>query len=81
MTEKEKMLAGMNYSAIDPTLFRELSETREKIYDNNALRPSETERMKAMLYDILGHIADDDITTNQPFHCDYGQQISVGRLT
>ena len=79
MTEKEKMLAGMNYSAIDPELLRELSETREKIYDYNALRPSETEKMKAMLQDILGHIGDDDITINQPFHCDYGRQISVGR--
>jgi len=79
MTEKEKMLAGLNYSAIDPELLRELSETREKIYDYNALRPSETEKMKAMLHDILGHIGDDDITVNQPFHCDYGRQISVGR--
>ena len=79
MTEKEKMLAGMNYSAIDPELLRELSEMHEKIYDYNALRPSETEKMKAMLHNILGHIADDDITINQPFHCDYGRQISVGR--
>ena len=79
MTEKEKMLAGMNYSAIDPELLRELSETREKIYDYNALRPSETEKMKQMLHDILGHIGDNDITVNQPFHCDYGRQISVGR--
>ena len=79
MTEKEKMLAGMNYSAIDPELLSELGETREKIYDYNALRPSETEKMKAMLHDILGHIGDDDITINQPFHCDYGRQISVGR--
>ena len=79
MTEKEKMLAGMNYSAIDPELIRERGETREKIYDYNALRPSDTEKMKAILHDILGHIADDDITVNQPFHCDYGRQISVGQ--
>ena len=79
MTEKEKMLAGMNYSAIDPELIRELGETREKIFDYNALRPSETEKMKQVLHDILGHIGDDDITVNQPFHCDYGRQISVGR--
>ena len=79
MTEKEKMLAGMNYSAVDPQLIRELGETREKIYDYNALRPSETEKMKAMLHDLLGYIGDNDITVNQPFHCDYGQQISVGR--
>ena len=79
MTEKEKMLAGMNYSAIDPELVREQGETREVIYDYNALRPSETAKMKQMLKELLGHVADDDITVNQPFHCDYGRQISVGR--
>ena len=79
MTEKKKMLAGMNYSAIDPELVREQGETREVIYDYNALRPSETAKMKQMLKELLGHVADDDITVNQPFHCDYGRQISVGR--
>ena len=79
MTEKEKMLAGMNYSAIDPELIRELGETREKIFDYNALRPSETEKMKKLLHDLLGYVGDDEIIINQPFHCDYGRQISVGR--
>jgi len=79
MTEKEKMLAGEVYSAIDAELLRELQETREKIYDYNTLRPSETQRMKEMLKDLLGHIGDDDIIINQPFRCDYGKQISVGK--
>ena len=79
MTEKEKMLAGINYSAIDPELLCCQSETREKIYDYNALRPSETEKMKQILFDLLGHVGDEDITINQPFHCDYGRQISIGR--
>lgn len=79
MTEKEKMLAGEVYSAIDPELLRELQEIREKIYDYNNLRPSETQRMKEMLKDLLGHIGDDDIIINQPFRCDYGKQISVGK--
>ena len=33
MTEKEKMLAGEVYSAIDPQLLEELKVAREKIYD------------------------------------------------
>ena len=28
---------------------------------------------------MLGHIADDQICINQPFYCDYGKQISVGK--
>ena len=79
MTEKEKMIAGEVYDATDPELLRELAETQERIYDYNALRPSEKEKKKAILKQILGHVADDDIIIHQPFHCDYGQQISVGK--
>ena len=79
MTEKEKMLAGLVYDATDPQLISELQQTRERIHDYNALRPSETARMKALLKELLGSIGDDDIIVNQPFHCDYGSQISVGR--
>ena len=79
MKEKEKMLAGEVYYAADPELLRELQATREKVFDYNALRPSETKKMLAILKDLLGHIGDDDITVNQPFRCDYGSQISVGK--
>ena len=79
MTEKEKMLAGEVYYAAAQELLRELQETREKIYDYNALRPSETQKMLSILKGLLGHIGDDDITINQPFRCDYGKQISVGK--
>lgn len=79
MTEKEKMLAGEIYSAVDPELMRELAETRELIYDFNTLRPSETEKMKAILRRLLGRIGDDNVIVNQPFRCDYGKQISVGK--
>ena len=33
MTEKEKMLAGEVYSAIDPELIEELMMTREVLYE------------------------------------------------
>ena len=39
MTEKEKMLAGEVYSAIDPELIEELMATREVLYEYNSLRP------------------------------------------
>ena len=79
MTEKEKMLAGEVYSAVDPQLLSELELTRERIYDYNTLRPSETVKMKQLLKELLGHVGDDDIIINQPFRCDYGCQISVGK--
>ena len=65
MTEKEKMLAGEVYSAVDPELLEELMVTREMLYEYNSLHPSET--------------ADDEFIINQPFRCDYGKQISIGK--
>ena len=79
MTEKEKMLAGMVYDAATPELIAELQNTREILYEFNSLRPSETLRMKEILKGLLGHTADDDFLINQPFRCDYGKQISIGK--
>ena len=79
MTEKEKMLSGMVYSAIDDQLLRELNEVKEIIHEYNALKPSHTLRRFQILKDLLGHVADDEIIVNQPFYCDYGKQIRVGK--
>lgn len=79
MTEKEKMLAGEVYCAIDPQLLKELAEAREVIHDYNLLRPSENEKKLELLEGLLGHIGDDKIIINQPFRCDYGKQISIGK--
>ena len=79
MTEKEKMLAGEVYSAIDTELIEELMATKEVLYEYNSLRPSETQRKKEILKGLLGHVADDDFLINQPFRCDYGKQISIGK--
>ena len=79
MTEKEKMLSGEIYSAVDPQLIEELAVSREVIHDYNLLRPSENQKKLELLKGLLGHIGDDAIIINQPFHCDYGKQISVGK--
>ncbi len=79
MTEKEKMLAGEVYDATDPELIGELMATREVLYEYNTLRPSECERMKEILKGLLGHVGDNDFLINQPFRCDYGKQISIGK--
>jgi maltose O-acetyltransferase len=79
MTEKEKMLAGEIYSAVDPHLLEELVAVKEIIHDYNLLRPSEIEKGKEILKGLLGHIADDEILIVQPFYCDYGKQIKVGK--
>ena len=79
MTEKEKMMAGELYSAVDEELLRELNAVKDIIHDYNLLRPTDNEAKLRMLKQLLGHVADDQIIINQPFYCDYGKQISVGR--
>ena len=79
MTEKEKMLAGEIYSAVDPQLLEELAAARDVIHDYNLLRPSENQKKLELLKGLLGHIGDDSIIINQPFRCDYGKQICVGK--
>lgn len=79
MTEKEKMLAGLVYSATDNELLEELNAVKEIIHDYNSLPPSDLRKRHEILKGLLGHIADDEIIINQPFYCDYGKQISVGK--
>ena len=79
MTEKEKMLSGRIYSATDPQLLQELVETRLLVRAYNDLPPTEIGQMKELLKQMLGGIGDDEIIINQPFRCDYGKQIHVGK--
>ena len=79
MTEKEKMLAGMTYSAVDQQLIEELNTVKGIIHRYNSICPSATKERLSILKGLLGHIGDDEIIINQPFYCDYGKQISVGR--
>lgn len=78
-TEKEKMLSGEVYSAVDPELLRELNAVKDIIHEYNALRPSDMERRCEILMGLIGHIADGNAIINQPFYCDYGKNISLGR--
>ena len=79
MTEKEKMLAGMHYSAVDPQLLKELNECKDVIHRYNGLLPSMMAERKAILMSLLGRVGDDNILINQPFYCDYGKHIRVGK--
>lgn len=79
MTEKEKMLRGMIYDAnYDAQLIEERLNCKELCRDYNDLRPKETEARRALLNRILGQV-DGDILIEQPFYCDYGYNIRVGK--
>jgi maltose O-acetyltransferase len=73
------MLSGKVYSAVDDQLLKELNEVKELIHEYNSMKPSQTLRRFQLLKSLLGHVADDEIIVNQPFYCDYGKQIRVGK--
>ena len=73
------MLAGELYSAVDPELIKELNETKDVLQEYNRLKPTQLEQRRAMLMSLLGHVGDDKVFINQPFYCDYGKHISVGK--
>jgi creatinine amidohydrolase len=77
--EKHKMLSGEVYQATDPALVRELNAVKDVLHRYNSLQPSDREGHRAILYSLFGHIADDKAFVIQPFHCDYGKHISVGK--
>lgn len=78
MTEKEKMLMGEVYNACDEQLLIELNACKDRIQDYNNLRPRDFAARREMLQEILG-ACDEHVFINQPFYCDYGKNIRVGK--
>ena len=78
ITEKEKMLRSEVYNACDPDILRELNETKDRIWEYNQIRPTLLKKRNEMLQRILGR-SDEDTFINQPFYCDYGKHIRVGK--
>ncbi len=72
------MLAGEVYSAVDEQLLKELNATKDLVWQYNSLRPTDFAGRKALLGQILGQ-SDEDTFINQPFYCDYGKHIKVGK--
>ena len=76
-TEKEKMLAGELYDALDAQLTEERLRTRLLLKELNDTREDETEERKRILNQLLPH-AGDGLWLQPPFYCDYGSNMIIG---
>ncbi len=76
-TEKEKMLTGEPYKANDPELLAERQKAKELIFSFNNLPPSEVDKRKEILQQLLGKTGD-SYYFEPPFRCDYGYNIAIG---
>ena len=77
MTEKEKMLAGHIYDACNPEILSELFTTQDAVFEYNQIRPTDHALRTEKIKQILGKTGE-RVIVNQPFHCDYVSNISVG---
>lgn len=71
------MVEGEIYDASHPELIRKLELTRESLWRYNSLKPSEVEAQRAILRALLGSHGK-YFQFNQPFRCDYGENIHIG---
>jgi maltose O-acetyltransferase len=76
-TEKEKMLAGELYDAMDAQLVHERQCARAVLREFNALSESLQAERAQLLAKLFG--AETDVGIQPPFYCDYGSNITLGR--
>ena len=77
-TEYRKMLDGESFFAPDPQLIEMLNRVKDLCWEYNQIRPTQIEERNRKLHDILG-VCDQDTFINQPFYCDFGKHIRVGK--
>lgn len=76
-TERQKMLAGEPYRAMDPELVEARLRAREICHEINNLPPRQFDaRQPALAASLFGSAA--KVTITPPFRCDYGVNIRLG---
>ena len=77
MTEKERMINGKLYHALDDSLREDMKECKLKLYKFNNLTMDNLKERIEILREILGS-SEEMVYIEPPFYCDYGKNISVG---
>ncbi|KAI9302395.1 maltose O-acetyltransferase [Cunninghamella echinulata] len=76
LSEKEKMLQGLDYDPADDELVRLRNEIRDKVYEFNKTAPSESEKRNDLLKSMLGTYSE-KCYIEPSFRCDYGFNIHL----
>ena len=76
-TERQKMLAGELYDALDPELVRDRDRARDLCQILNATREADRELRRDLLLKIFGK-GGGTAWLQPPFFCDYGSNIELG---
>jgi len=76
-TEREKMLAGELYDALDPELVADRYRVRDLCQKLNASSDADEELRRKICRQIFGK-GGDTVWMQPPFYCDYGSNIELG---
>jgi maltose O-acetyltransferase len=77
VTEREKMLAGELYDALDPELVAARTRARDLCQLLNATSESEQDARRRILAELMGK-GGETVWMQPPFYCDYGSNIELG---
>lgn len=77
-TERDKMLAGELYDALNADLVRERSRVRDLCHKLNETRESDRELRRQLALEIFAK-GGDTVSLQPPFFCDYGSNIELGK--
>lgn len=77
-TEREKMLAGELYDALDPELVAARVRVRDLLHDLNASREADATLRRQVVTELFSS-GGDTVWLQPPFYCDYGSNIHLGR--
>ena len=76
-TEREKMLAGEMYDALDRELVLGRERARDLCLALNATREADTEGRRRLVVELFG-AGGGSVSVQPPFFCDYGSNIELG---
>jgi maltose O-acetyltransferase len=76
-SEREKMLAGELYNALDPELVAARERARDLCWALNATRDADADERRRILRELFG-AGGDTVWMQPPFFCDYGTNIELG---
>lgn len=76
-TEREKMLAGELYNALDPELVAARAKARDLCLALNQSREDAQDERRQILRELFGR-GGDSVWMQPPFYCDYGSNIELG---
>lgn len=78
LSEKQKMLAGQLYNALDPQLVEERRRARDLLKELNDSRDGEQEKRAEIISQLFASVGD-EVWIEPPFYCDYGSNIFLGK--